>query len=212
MFAGFSFSQATVANCPTITIKGPAGVSRLSEQIKFTASLNIVNTGLGYEWTVANGKIINGQGTNSISVLGSHSLSTVAVELKISGLPSGCSDTASESASVYDHPVCGLPFAEWVDRKPNEIRGELDMFFTTLANNPEEKGLVVLKVVENETLEPSNKRIQFIVKHAKFRKFELSRLIFRVTRADENRTTLNRYQPGVELPCPECIEYLGSSL
>lgn len=212
IFAGLSFSQATVANCPTIVVEGPSGVTPIGKQMKFTANINAVNPKLTFEWAVERGVITDGQGSNAISVVGNEPGTTVTVSVKIGGLPDGCKDTAAESAPIDLGIVCGLPFAEWVERKPNEIRGELDMFFTTLANNPEEKGLVVIRVVKNETLEPSNKRIQFIVKHAKFREFDLNRLTFRIARADENRTTLNRYQPGVELPCPECIEYLGSSL
>ncbi len=137
--------------------------------------------------------------------------STVSVQLKISGLPSGCEDTVTESAPIEDvPPVCS--FDEWGNLDPNEVRGQLDIIFATLSNNPKDKGLFVIYVNEKETLEPSNKRLLLIVRHAKFRKFDLSRLISKMGRFEEHRTVFYRVPPDAEIPCPECIEYLGSSL
>lgn len=207
-----AFGQATTSNCPKVEVIGPAGVTNHGDAITFTARINTVNPKVIYKWTVEEGTITEGQGTSTIKVVGSVPGETVTAMVEIDGLPDGCGNTASESAPVDAIIACGMPSDEWGELKPNEIRAHMDVFFAELTNNPDNLGVVVLTVKEEETLDLTNRRLQFLVKHAKFRKFDLERIVFKLERSEDVRTRLWRVPPGSEMPCPECIEHRGAHL
>jgi hypothetical protein len=178
----------------------------------FEARINATNPKITYEWTVEKSTITEGQGTSTIKVIGSEPGSTITASVKIGGLPAGCENTASESGPVNFLIGCGAPLDEWSQLKPNEIRAHMDVFFAELSNNPDNLGVVLLTVKDDETLDPTNKRLQLLVKHAKFRKFDLERIVFKMERSEDVRTRLWRVPPGAEMPCPECIEHRGVHL
>ena len=210
--SGLSFGQAATSNCPKIEVIGPSGIVRHGEAMDFIARISTTGPKVSYQWRVEKGTITEGQGTHMIKVVGSEPGATITATVKIEGLPSGCDNTASELGQVDSFIGCGMPSDEWSELKPNEIRVRIDGFLVELINNPESLGVVLLTVKENETLESTNKRLQFFVKHATFRKFDLERIFFKMERSEDVRTRLWRVPPGAAMPCPECIEHRGVHL
>ena len=103
---------------------------------------------------------------------------------------------------------------EWYDLKPNDIRGRLDSFLAELSNNEFNLGVVVIEVTEKERFDSGNKRLQFVVKHVKFRKFDLNRIWFVIERVGYSSTKVYRVPPGADLiPCSAtCITIKGGDL
>jgi hypothetical protein len=109
---------------------------------------------------------------------------------------------------------CGNVVDEWEGLKPNDERRRLDLFFAELSNNPLNTGVVVLQITEKERFDSGNKRLQFVVKHVRFRKFDLNRIWFVIERTGYSRTKVYRVPPGADLmPCNGvCITIKGGDL
>ncbi len=213
VFAGFALGQATTANCPTVQVIGPSGVTPFGQNVVFTAKVEPSHNKLTYKWTVTEGTIVDGQGSSSVTVTSHADGVSVIGAVEVFGLPDGCESTALESAPIDNLPsIC--PFDEWESLRPNGVRNKLDIFFATLTNLPNDTGLIVLRSNTEEKQTLDNPRIQFIVKHAKFRKFDLGRLVFKIepVERDQSYTVLWVMVKGAELPCPECITYYGNTL
>ncbi len=139
--------------------------------------------------------------------------SNVTATVEINGLLPDCRKNASESAPVYFLPE-GLVIDEWEGLKPNHERARLDSFFAELSNNPLNTGIVVLQLTENERFDSGNTRLKFVVKHVRFRKFDLNRIWFVLDRSGDSRTKVYRVPPGADMmPCDAvCITIKGGDL
>lgn len=204
---------AASAQCPTLTVVGPAGITNPGDEMTFRAELNAIGPKVSYLWSVNAGTIIKGQGTSEIAVLATRELEGTAITatVEVDGLPQNCTRSASETAGVAQ-TIIGCAGDEWGDLKPNDERGRLDMFFAELSNNPNDVGLLIFRVKSGDRLDPSNSRIQFVLKHAKFRKFDKNRIWFALETAEEKSTQVWRIPPGAETPCKDCLIYRGESL
>lgn len=208
--SGSAYGQAATSNCPTIKVIGPPGITKLGEAMEFVAKINTNGPKVTYQWEVNKGTIAEGQGTAKIKIMSSDPGAIITATVKIYGLPNGCDNIASETGVVDPLIGCSMPSNEWGDLKPNEIRAHMDAFFAELSNNPDNLGVALLAVTENETLDSTNRRLQLLVKHAKFRKFDLERLVFKMERSELIRTSVWRVPPGAEMPCPQCVEHRGT--
>lgn len=202
------------AQCPALTVIGPAGVTNPGDEMEFRAEINVIGPKVEYSWSVNAGTIVKGQGTARIAVLTDASLAgrSVKATVDVGGLPQNCDRLASEMGGVDALPACGLPIDEWGEMKPNDERGRLDVFFAELMNNPDHVGVIILQVKAGEKLDPTNSRIQFVLRHVKFRKFNKSRIWFALEVAEEKSTKLYRMRPDTEPPCGNCVIYRGESL
>lgn len=209
--AVLTYGQATTSNCPKIEVIGPAGVTNPGNEVIFVARASVYEPTLTYTWFVSEGTIIDGQGTDVIRVKSSRGGVNVLAEVTVRGLPDGCKNTASEYAPIDEElPHCSLD--EWGDLDPNEVRAKMDVFFADLSNNPDDLGLIILYVTDKESFYVANERLQLIVKHAKFRKFDLARIVFKMEHSELLQTTLYRVPPKAEMPCSECVEIRGRDL
>jgi hypothetical protein len=211
LFVGISHS---LAQCPTITVTGPAGVTRQGDTMTFRVEVD--RSDLTFSWTVNDGTITKGQGTSSIEVTTNAPTagSNITATVEVQGLPLDCTRVASESAPVWDGG-CGLLLVdEWESLRPNDERGRLDSFFIELSNNPANTGVVVLQVAHKERFDSGNKRLQLVVRHARFRKFDLNRILFVLDRTGRSRTKLHRLPPGEDpFACDgPCITIKGGDL
>jgi len=204
---------AASGQCPTLTVVGPAGITSSGEEMMFRAELNVIGPKVSYSWSVNAGTIVKGQGTPEITIATTRELAGNSIEaiVEVDGLPQNCERTASETAGVAALLI-GCAADEWGELKPNDERGRLDMFFAELTNNPSNIGLLILRVKEGDKLDPSNSRIQFVLKHAKFREFDKSRIWFALVIAEEKSTQVWRIPPGAEPPCSDCLVFRGESL
>ena len=71
------------------------------EPIIFTANVqNFDEEKIIYNWTLKGGKIINGQGTQTITVeMPARSFESLTATVEVKGLPEGCANIASETTS-----------------------------------------------------------------------------------------------------------------
>jgi hypothetical protein len=104
-FCAFGQTNNT-APCPTVSVIGPPGIPVPNEPIIFTASLSkeAVNYKVNYNWTVSGGRILDGQGTETLRVTPNNLGESLTVTVEIIGLPADCANKVSETASR-----CGLP-------------------------------------------------------------------------------------------------------
>jgi hypothetical protein len=206
--------QGQNTNCPKISVSGPAGLIVPGDDIVFSAVVSANRMGVRYEWTVQGAKIVDGQGTAQIKVSGAEPGSTVKADVKVSEVLTGCEDSESGTVEVFQRIGCMMPFDQWENLKPNDVRGRFDVFFLDLMNNPESTGVIILHTVGSERRDSENPRIKFFVKHANFRKFDLNRIVilFEHERAESARTVLHRVPPSAELPCSDCTRVNGNDL
>lgn len=111
----FGSAQANVKpECPEVFIVGPAGIVQPGQTAVYTASVKTRGKAIaiGYVWSASHGKVVKGQGTTAVEVMHDQpELESLTVTLEVTGLPSGCPNTASES-STWDPP----PQAEKLDQ------------------------------------------------------------------------------------------------
>jgi len=88
--------------CPTLDVTG-GGIVKAGETLNFTANVSGGDqTEINYNWTVSQGKIIEGQGTSEIKVKTTSEMKgTVTATVEISGdFCANCMRTASETGAV----------------------------------------------------------------------------------------------------------------
>jgi len=201
--------------CPSITVIGPAGITEPGVEMKFRAEVGGGAPRLKYSWGVSSGTIVNGQGTPEVTVSTDKSMggANVTATVEIGGLGSECSKTASETAPLNDPPAWCWDLDSYGRLKPNDERVRLDSFFVELLNNPTQIGLIVFRITSGERADWRNPRIQFVLKHARFRKFDRSRLLFALEHAESQVTIPVRIVPGGEMPpCTDCVIIKGGDL
>ncbi len=89
--------------CPTISVIGPAGLTKAGDTVKFVAHPPFEHfEKLVYQWTVLGGTIIEGQGKPWIIVSTNSEMRSQAVTAKVNidGLPGNCPSKASAKAIV----------------------------------------------------------------------------------------------------------------
>jgi hypothetical protein len=88
--------------CPTIKITGPSSTVLPGESMTITANVEDFDLNkIGYEWSVSNGTIAEGQNTPVIKVDTTGLNQTpITATVKIKPLPVGCADSVSETGVV----------------------------------------------------------------------------------------------------------------
>ena len=192
---GMSFGQ-----CSSLSVIGPAGVTDAGGKMIFRVEGGKADS--KYFWSLDQGTIIEGQGTPIITVVTDSTVagSNVTATVTIDGLDPVCPKTASGIAPVAPL-VFGEPIDDWPDSLPSDDkRGRLDAFFIELANNPDHVGVMVVKVTGKERLDGRNPRVQFVLRHARFRQFDKSRIWFAFEHGPEKRAVFWRMLPSIEVP------------
>jgi hypothetical protein len=94
----------SIAECPTITILGPAGITNPGDVMTFSASISGHGlSGFVPVWTAVGGKIVKGQGTLEVDVRPPSTVPfSVTATVRILGLPAGCTSVATETGGVVD--------------------------------------------------------------------------------------------------------------
>ncbi len=204
--------QISVTGCPKIEVIGPELMLNPGDTADFKANVEDARSHFKYEWSVSAGTIESGQGTSSIKVrtTEANAGTTIVATILVKGLPWGCSDKASEALFILSIVGCDAPSDEFGKLKPNDIRARIDQFFVELQNNPTNSGVILFGLTEEEAADHTNPRFKLIVDHAKLRKFDVSRLVFKFEPSELIHTKLWRMPPGVEAPCPECTTIYGA--
>src|SRR5687767_11302878 len=100
---GLSVAQDPKAECPKILIEGPSGVMRAIEGFTVRIDPYDEEPGRQFNWTVTGGKLLSADGGKKIEVEIPES-GTLIVKVEVRGLPLGCPNTVSESASIDPAP------------------------------------------------------------------------------------------------------------
>ena len=216
-FGAQSFGQVD-AECPEIKVLGPSKIVRPGDKAVFVVSITPVQHDAVLQWTVQigdrEGSIESGQGTAKVVV--STTRKDAGQEIKarvvISGLPSECSNFASDSVVIDSLPI-GEPVDEFGDIDPDDMRARLDSFFVELQNNPTNPGFVEVYIDDDEGFDLANERIKLFVEHVRLRNMDLKRFQFGVIRLGIRKMTLWRVPPGAENPnCDGCVLINGKDL
>ena len=180
VFSIFLLSASVLVRnvCPELKVAGPAGLTNANEPMTFVLEITGSNVkgDLKYEWTVTNGDIIDGQGSRVLRMTSSIDGANVTATVIVRGLPTGCDGTASEIAGVVQISWC--PTDEYGKIPVNQERGRLDSLFTELENDPNTVGYVLDYENSDGKLGLWKQRYKRLVKHAEFRKFDITRIIF----------------------------------
>lgn len=162
-------------DCPAVDVIPPPSVVRVGETMRFSSKLT-GNTNLGkleYKWAVDKGKIIEGQGTDSILVvLDEEGDTTVVATVHIVNQKS-CDLFASDAGIVC---FCGDPLVldEFGELPNDEIRARIDNVFISLQSEPGTKAALINFGSKKDI----QTREKLINNHIKFRKYDKNRIIF----------------------------------
>lgn len=206
LFLAVAVSGQTNQNssCPNIDITG-GGVVDPGEPMTFTVNVeNYDSSKLSFKWTTSNGDIIEGQGTQSIKVsVGDNDVNTT-VTVEIEGLPSGCANIDSETASpiCYRQPTL---FDEFSIPASRIEKARLDNLISELGNNPNAQAFIVEYFKPNTPKKVIAQKIQKITDYfVNIKRLEKER--FTILAADsedeQNRTKFWIVPPGAKSPQP----------
>ncbi|CAN5309605.1 hypothetical protein BH20ACI2_BH20ACI2_28470 [soil metagenome] len=188
-------------DCPRVEVEGPAGITRQGDPMVFEAKVaGMAQNLIEYEWSVSNGEITEGQGTAKIVVVGAEPGTNVTATVRIKGLPSKCTDSASETARVM--VIGGNPILdEYGKISWNGERGRLDNMLFQIKLNPGSTGLLWIYLDKNQTVDSEKKHLAKIVKHFRGRdkKFDLGRLVFMIQKSNKRRSTIQIVPAGEDL-------------
>ena len=205
-----SVAQTDNPACPKVSVIGPRGPSNPGESITFVADVSGNEFPVKFEWIVDKGKITEGQGTPAIFVTSSEGDKEIKATVRVSGFPERCENSASATESILYLELESID--SWTALKPNEQRARLDAFFSELASNPTNNGFFLLGVSSNQKFDSTNPRVQFIARHARFRKFDLKRLVFALESSILSSTAVYRFPPGRQFPCDKCVIINGRDI
>ena len=192
----------TPANCPTITVTGPAGIVTPGEYFYFAAELSgPVPEDVSFSWTINDVEIVDGQGTVKVQAkfLESAVGRSVTGTIKLTGLPEGCPDSAAMTFSI------GMP------PEPEELGSTGDRTFKidpallnrirlSLEENPTSQLYVVVYYASPER---ELARIKFtLIKQLSKTKIDPDRFTIAAAGVDFNRATFWRVPPGASNPAP----------
>jgi len=129
--------------CPTINISCPESVKE-GEMATFSTAITGGRPTPGstptYDWTVTCGKIMNGQGTNSISVdTTGCSGQTITANVNLTGYGVPCPATCSVAVPIMNKP---RKFDEYYDIARNDEKARLDNYAIQLQQEPGSQGYV----------------------------------------------------------------------
>ncbi len=153
-------AQSPLATCATVDIDGPSEIdpgAPLVLKAKITGLIH--TTKPEFKWTVSIGTIMNGQGTDEITVdtvgLGGQELTATA---ELTGAPPGCKASVSRTMQVKPRlPACGRPFDEYGDISFEDEKARLDNFAIHISNQLLSSGQIFMtagrETFENEATE-----------------------------------------------------------
>lgn len=128
-----------VAYCPHVWVRGGTYVPRPSGPLSFKASVsvNAKRVSPTFAWTVSQGRIIEGQGTDTIAVeLPEGASGEVLARVELQGYSLEC---PVGSSAAYAKTTVGVPrlkFDEFGDIRQGDTKARLDNLAIEMQNNP----------------------------------------------------------------------------
>ena len=169
-------SAQVSAPCGIVNLDGPTNVGP-GEPLVF--KVKVSNTAKPeFKWTVSEGTIIKGQGTDEITV-DTNGLAGIDVTatVELAGAPSGCKNSASKTTQIIIVDFIGK-FDEYGDLEFEDEKARLDNFAIQLSNDPHSSGVILMavgqKTFEREAAERLDRAKSYLVK---VRGIESSRIV-----------------------------------
>jgi hypothetical protein len=191
------------AECPTITVTGPAGIWLPEESISFVASVGPSELkNLTFHWTVDGGDLIDGQGKSLIRVKTRKTLDPrITVAVRVTGLPTGCPATASEVASFVIDPTYIL--LDEHSTSPKEIsKSSIDKLAKHLADSPDRYGYIIEYFSPKTSKAVIQRKIGLIKSYLLKRGQAENEYKVVIAQADRPSTKVFVIPPGVDFPQP----------
>jgi hypothetical protein len=151
------------SECPEITIETPSTIICPDARVIFTAQVTKgeVNAQQRFKWTVAEGRVIKGQGTPTITVetTGAQGPGGVRVSVELVGPEIGCALTYSRAVDVT--PFCPeRKFDEFGEVSEEFEMMKLDVFAIRLRSEPDTVGLIIMYAGEHAPVGYAEARLE----------------------------------------------------
>lgn len=201
---GIGTAQVEVpANCPTISVTGPAGIWMPGETIWFVVELKGDHPqGVGFQWTVDRGKIFQGQSTKRIGVRSPKGFDpTIKATVTIKGLAESCPAIAAETASFVIDPAPIL-LSEFSIENGQINRKRLDQLAIHLKKNRHSYGYIIEYFVPKTPQRVIDKKIELISVSLKTKGIAANEFRVVISEAVRERTNVYAIPPGVDFPAP----------
>ncbi|MEZ5344852.1 MAG: hypothetical protein R2681_04765 [Pyrinomonadaceae bacterium] len=177
LFQLVAFAQAKEDPCLKIQVIEPVVAVNpgeiLSYQVSIPDELNI--SGLEYQWSVDQGKIVEGQGTSGIKVLTEGLIATsVTAKVMVLNLPKNCAAEYSGSGTIAHMPK-GHPPDEFGKLTERAVLQWLDPFAFGLRDAPGSTGWII-NFGPEDLVHARERLIAFYLSQE--REIDLSRIVF----------------------------------
>ncbi len=191
-----AYTAAEAINCPKVSLtSGPLDYVRRTIEFKVETEAELMKD---LRWR-AIGAEITDRGSDSITVKETNGPgSRVSVFLEVPEVPMPCTDRFSSEAFFREEPVIVDRFGKVSN---GEFRGQMDLFFSILSNNPQDQGLVQIYGARTGGGRDAVARERLIRNQIKFRNFDPGRITIVIAGSrEELETSLWRVVPGSEAP------------
>jgi hypothetical protein len=187
------FAQTNKDFCSELKFPETQRVMNVNEPVRISVEVGeeFKKYKIKYIWAASGGKITRGQQTSAIELTpGSEDGgNNIFVTVKLDGLPENCLDTNTHSFAVAARNI-----DRWFDtfgKLPiRDLQASLDNYLVALRNDSTAEGIIALEFDKTETRAKKIKRLNEILAHINFRKFDKSRLKFSISETNEERTRL----------------------
>ncbi|MBV9927992.1 MAG: hypothetical protein JOZ96_23430 [Acidobacteria bacterium] len=128
-----------VAYCPSLRAQGKTYVPAPSGPLSFTASASVNNTNVKqtFDWAVSKGRIVRGQGTDSIEVeLPPGASGEVVARVSVHGYSLECTAAATAASAKTTVGVSHFKVDEFGNINSEDTKARLDNFAMELMNDP----------------------------------------------------------------------------
>ncbi|HEY0170533.1 MAG TPA: hypothetical protein VGB98_05890 [Pyrinomonadaceae bacterium] len=128
-----------VAHCPFVRVEGATFIPKPSGPLSFKASLSVNNSKVSptFSWSVSAGRIVEGQGTNTVTVEPPPGASgEVVAKVEVHGFSLEC---PAESTAAYAKTAAGVThfkLDEFGDIRQGDTKARLDNLAIELNNDP----------------------------------------------------------------------------
>ncbi len=201
-FGVAAFAQNEHTECSELELGLPRGVIQdgtpVTLLVKVTGGTALRND-LLFDWSVSSGMILDGQGTEAVTfkAVKKDAGASIKISVSVRGLPANC---RSEVTDVL--PIAQRLPNESLDSfgklKPNDLRARLDAFFTSLADNPQYEGVLVISFTTKQTAKYKRSRMDLIYSHIVFRRFVRKRISFYVQAGPQEQTVVWQIPDGFD--------------
>lgn len=129
-FVIFAQDSTEKSGCPVFSVIGPSVINNFDEPINFRLKIDRkLGLNIKFDWMVYGGKLISGQGTESITVK-NISGQTATATIALVGLPDNCQNTFSASAPTFDpEPIMPMKADEFGKIPDKILKENISIFF-----------------------------------------------------------------------------------